>query len=359
MPLQAICKWCWALLTKISPRTCTQRETKEPHILEDLVQLFSRLTIQASLCSRQPSQLYPKKDNKIEDFTSACIPFATIQEARLSLDRILIECLRPSDSLTMSDVSLVMSNNQKANREELKTQLRCWTCRYGLFTADSLHNFSSYNISGLRNLRMLSLIATIWNSNTEDPKETAFDDFVSQFETIISLAGTFVNHEAAGSVEMASATSCPSVPMTTSPPTQNSLSLTAQSELSSPFLSSKVPFTFEMGIIPCLYFTAIKCRCPSLRRKAIELLSKVTPQREGLWDSRMLGKVAARMIEFEEDGCAPNRAASTWPTEERRIHGAYIGPDHSLQERTQQVTFAWRPHGLEGDWQTWTENIAY
>jgi len=259
----------------------------------------------------------------------------------------------------MSDVSVVMSTNQKTNRKKLNTQLRCWTCRYGLFTADSLHNFSSNEISGLRNLRMLSMIATIWNSTTLIPKETAFDDYVSQFETIISLAATFVNDEAASSVKVASAASCPSVPLTTSPPTLNTLSLTAQLELSSSFSSSNVPFTFEMGIIPCLYFTAIKCRCPSLRRKAIELLSKVIPQREGLWDSRMLGKVAARMMELEEDGCAPNRAVSTWPIEEKRIHGAYICPEYSVKGRTQQVTFAWRPHGLEGEWQAWTENIAY
>jgi hypothetical protein len=62
-------------------------------------------------------------------------------------------------------------------------------------------------------------------------------------------------------------------------------------------------FSFELQIIPPLYYTAIKCQVPSVRRRAVELL-RLAPRREGLWNAHVATKVAEMVIEIEERSMA-------------------------------------------------------
>ncbi|KAF2234868.1 hypothetical protein EV356DRAFT_566801 [Viridothelium virens] len=55
----------------------------------------------------------------------------------------------------------------------------------------------------------------------------------------------------------------------------------------------------EMGWIPPLYYTAIKCRVPHLRRRALALLGS-SLHREGIWAAGIVGPVARRVMEMEE-----------------------------------------------------------
>lgn len=55
---------------------------------------------------------------------------------------------------------------------------------------------------------------------------------------------------------------------------------------------------FEMGVMPPLYFTAIKCRDHELRLRALRLLRQ-GPRREALWDREELVAIAERVIEVE------------------------------------------------------------
>jgi hypothetical protein len=54
--------------------------------------------------------------------------------------------------------------------------------------------------------------------------------------------------------------------------------------------SRNVNFNFDTGSIFQLYIVALKCRAPSLKREAIELLAS-RPRREGIWDSVFAAKV--------------------------------------------------------------------
>lgn len=58
-------------------------------------------------------------------------------------------------------------------------------------------------------------------------------------------------------------------------------------------------FTTDMGFVPPLYFTALKCREPNLRRIAIDLLGN-TPHIEGAWDGRTAAAIVRRIMELEE-----------------------------------------------------------
>ncbi|KAF3031544.1 hypothetical protein E8E12_000899 [Didymella heteroderae] len=81
-------------------------------------------------------------------------------------------------------------------------------------------------------------------------------------------------------------------------------------------------FTFNTSIIPALFYTAIRCRCPVTRREAIKLLTKDLP-REGLWDPEQHRIVAERVIEIEE----MDVDAKGWPTETSRLCRSSVGTE--------------------------------
>jgi len=100
-------------------------------------------------------------------------------------------------------------------------------------------------------------------------------------------------------------------------------------------------FTFEVGAIPPLYMTATKCRVPSLRRKALQLLLKA-PQKESIWGAATTAQLAATLMEFEEEGLGlpspcdsldvpvPPELATTLPTEEMRVHHLWLLKNNDL-----------------------------
>jgi hypothetical protein len=83
----------------------------------------------------------------------------------------------------------------------------------------------------------------------------------------------------------------------------------------------KPEFNFDSYTVIPMFLTALKCRDPIVRRKAISLLLKY-PRREGVCDSVCMGKLCewAMMIEEEhiEDGRVPGWA---------RIHGVTLARD--------------------------------
>ncbi|KAI4954040.1 hypothetical protein J4E91_001749 [Alternaria rosae] len=86
-------------------------------------------------------------------------------------------------------------------------------------------------------------------------------------------------------------------------------------------------FTFDIAIIPQLYFVATRCRCPVTRREAVALLER-NPPREGLWDVQQHVVVSKRAIEMEEAEVNPDTG---WPVEETRLWNCIIkaGMDRS------------------------------
>lgn len=85
-------------------------------------------------------------------------------------------------------------------------------------------------------------------------------------------------------------------------------------------VSQAANFTFEVGIISYVYFTACRCRCPITRREAISLLER-NPPREGLWDAQQHAVVAKRIVEIEEGELDP---ITSWPVERTRIWSTII-----------------------------------
>ena len=91
------------------------------------------------------------------------------------------------------------------------------------------------------------------------------------------------------------------------------------------------PFVFEIGVGASLYFMALKCRHPRIRRDAVQLLRK-TPSKEGLWKSTPFAVVAQKIMELEEEhddeACVGQEAEEPedrercylYPRECKRVH---------------------------------------
>lgn len=65
------------------------------------------------------------------------------------------------------------------------------------------------------------------------------------------------------------------------------------------FHQSHAQFTFDMGWLPPLYYTALKCRDTSVRHHAVKMI-RSTPSREAFWDANVAASVAAFVIGLEE-----------------------------------------------------------
>ncbi|CAO2655300.1 Nn.00g103640.m01.CDS01 [Neocucurbitaria sp. VM-36] len=79
-------------------------------------------------------------------------------------------------------------------------------------------------------------------------------------------------------------------------------------------------FTFDISIIPPLYFVGCRCRSPAIRREAVALLAR-NPPREGLWDAEQHVVVTNRLIEMEEKEVDPETG---WPVERTRFWSSVV-----------------------------------
>ncbi|KAK5251145.1 hypothetical protein LTS03_010230 [Exophiala xenobiotica] len=103
-------------------------------------------------------------------------------------------------------------------------------------------------------------------------------------------------------------------------------------------------FTFEMGVLPPLYFTALKCRHFSLRKEALRLLAK-GPRREGLWDREELLTVASRAFALET---AAQSDITSLPPEPERLRKVKIFQQDGGHEL--KAAFIYRDRKIEQVW---------
>ncbi|KAF2169197.1 hypothetical protein M409DRAFT_20420 [Zasmidium cellare ATCC 36951] len=109
------------------------------------------------------------------------------------------------------------------------------------------------------NLLMQCHIFMVWLDACLSPFEMAFDQFAEKFEEILRLADIF--------------TRCK---------------------------PDRPTFTLEAGVMPHLYFVATKCRVPSLRRRAVELMHKA-PLKESMHGATSVAEFVNRIIAIEEE----------------------------------------------------------
>lgn len=154
--------------------------------------------------------------------------------------------------------------------------------------------------------------STIWLSTRLHTNQTVFDDYTFHFWELIRHAEIFLRSK------------------TTQAPT----------------------FTFEVGVIPPLYFTATKCRVPSIRRRALDLMVQA-PGKECMWGASTTAELVSVLIAVEENGLGlpvPDTSGRSalalqagggdklLPAEESRVHCLEILADRGSGLHAVRVT---------------------
>jgi len=110
-------------------------------------------------------------------------------------------------------------------------------------------------------------------------------------------------------------------------------------------------FTFEMGVIPPLYLTALKCRDHNLRQQALSILERA-PAREGLWSRAEVLRVCRRVVQLES-GTGQDAPGGIM------FQNAKVVDARTLltTEQGTQVTLAAKLNGHHELWREWDELI--
>ncbi|KAH7419713.1 hypothetical protein BKA64DRAFT_651456 [Cadophora sp. MPI-SDFR-AT-0126] len=245
---------------------------------ESLSESLACLSVQSALfgCKTASSHLDISQAAHISDMK---IPssFRNMSDARRSFNIILGDIIALTEECRSFDYSGSPYPPQIGSRQIcLQSGIASWKMAYSR-SRDVLVRQANDDrtIIGVSLLRVfLSMTSIMAETALCRGQQSLFDDYTSHFTSII--AQTLHLLRSAAHKKMADAGHYDS------------------EELVGDFIA-------DVGILPFMYYTALKCRVPWLRRQAIALLL-MTPIREGMWDSFIMANVARKVMIAEEDG---------------------------------------------------------
>ncbi|CAP91722.1 Pc13g06530 [Penicillium rubens Wisconsin 54-1255] len=256
-----------------------------------LVDAYVRLGIHSAMFGHMPSShvYLVTKDPRT---TSLPYTFNSLLEARRSLDDLLnrVHCLRRHYHDHHASQTPT-SNQQMLNTQSvLLADLSLWRKTYTVSVARLKTNkISGKDKTGYLLLRVHHEMATIMASVCLSPEgtesELRFDTYTENFVRIMSgFLDIWKSWTATAFSE------------------EDFFKLaTAPDDLKAIFqdFNTMSGFTIEMGYIPPVYYTALKCRVPRIRRQAVRAL-RAAPHREGVWNGSILADVLEEVIRVEE-----------------------------------------------------------
>jgi hypothetical protein len=254
-----------------------------PKVFEDiLIPMFTR-NIATAIVFGLPSESVSYNSAHYPIGTQKCV-FNTVMDADLAAHNI-----RNMAFVLTRLLGTKVVTQEKHTKEELQAQEDClehhrvWL--RALETLEGKAKMSKEHSVAAAMLKVLHYLMYIFTTCVLLDSQKDFDKHVNDFKAVIKHARTYL--EAAESA---------------------------------PLRTAAAHFTFTIGIIPALYLTACRCRCPFTRREALALLERDLP-REGLWDAQQHAIVARRVIELEEREVDPDTG---WPVERTRIWSTMI-----------------------------------
>lgn len=243
-----------------------------------LVPMYTRLGIASYLFG----SMSPAVPDELKTFASPPSRFNTLDEARTSLYTLFDEVLRfgavVEPRIFEGSASPLELNILGAKQQKYLSYLDQW---YAAFTALMSTQKSNHSLSTTISLMQIYFHgAYVWVATALSPYQLEYDQHTAAFASIIGHASTIVNTSHRGSNLQA--------------------------------------FSFETEIVAPLYWAAIKCRHPQLRRAAVRLLMRdeLKGRRENMWHANESIVIATRVIAMEENDridsdSAPSPASST------------------------------------------------
>ncbi|KAE8137201.1 C6 zinc finger domain protein [Aspergillus pseudotamarii] len=287
----------------------------------ELSHLFFRLNMQLSLFGRPLVPLTIGHKGTQPPSAEGKASFSSIEEARHCLDGLMNKALRfvrlSLQNPTPSDATRIQ---QRQKQQDIKEEFDAWAMALNKMMARR-GNSKTLDKRGPLTLRLHHQVSLIWLQACFATDQMGFDNFRSNFETIVRLAEEVVR-------------------------------LGPDQEKPSPANG----FSLESGITPPLWFTAVKCRDPIIRRKAIQILSHYR-KREGMWDMGLFFKVAELVLESEEAELSSLPIEKRVPEDRQRIYDPIL-PEEIVASPCQVILLS-RPDGVDGGWHTRTVYISW
>jgi hypothetical protein len=299
-------------------------------IKDHIVPMFSSLNVLCSLAGRITPPIYTptaKNDSPHEDFA----------DSRRRLVEISDTCIRFIGEASLKAARFQIDVEDFIEQIKLQTRLDAWCDQLD----ELLERMQAAGTTAKRDALNLLLVhykvIYIWLRVCATAGEMATDSYHTDFDELVHYA----------------------------------------EQVAKPGMGTGTPqsLSFDIHIMGPLYYAALKCRHPAIRRRALELL-QLAPRREGLWNAHHAYATAKRVIELEER----NLNGQELPDETSRLHGLPLPNDESriynLGEMssnfrkfdhtivpsptcpgTLEAVFQTKPWGLLGEWQTTTEYI--
>ena len=299
-------------------------------IEDHIVPMFSRLNVLCSLAGRTTPPIYApkaKEDSPQKDLT----------DSRRRLFEISEHCIRFIGEASPKAAMFQIDVDDLVEQIKLQTRLDGWRDQLYELLGRMQATGHPAKQDALNLLLVHYKVIYIWVRVCTTAGETATDSYHTDFEELVHYAEQIAK---------------PSVGMAT-----------------------PQPLSFDLHILGPLYYTALKCRHPAIRRRALEML-QLAPRREGLWNAHHAYVTAKRVIELEER----HLNGQEFPDETSRLYGLPLPDDesriYSLGEMpfdcwkfdhgivpspaypgTLEAVFQTKPWGLLREWQTITEHI--
>lgn len=246
-------------------------------VKESIVPIYHQIGLVAHIfgCSVPPVPV------DLDDFTNIPGTFTSVAEARHCLFATVDASYRWRFNYRLSRPSDEGCSFSSDEQTLLLSRLSQWHTAFTLLTV-SQQKKGSESASALL-LQVYYHLGKIITSTATSTSQSDYDRYVESFGAILLLASDYLAQVTSATVygtpegfkEHGNVIS----------PDDLEVNLSACS--------------FEPGVIPALYFTALKCRHPRIRRAARDLLLQYGTAQENLWTALVVAKVAERLIDYE------------------------------------------------------------
>ncbi|KAL4816017.1 hypothetical protein BDW67DRAFT_57557 [Aspergillus spinulosporus] len=284
-------------------------------LYQQLRDLFLRLNLQASFMGRM---LAPISVDSLD--TRYGHIFTDLLEARSHLDRLMTKALRfvRSVGIMREERPPAVQAKFEAERDQSCEELLFWRWSLDKLLAKLGPEVQQSDLCASLLLRIYYQAALLWLRVALDRDENGHDNFTADFDLLISHAEEILR--------------------LTSPTRVTEKARVKDAESA---------FSLEGEIIAPVYYAAVRCRNPFLRRRALNILLQYS-KREGMWDARLYAQVTKVVVEAEESQCPEP------PTSEKDIGSlARVYEAVQLKEikaNPTQVVLYTKPEGVNGPW---------
>ncbi|KAI0396853.1 hypothetical protein F5Y17DRAFT_455684 [Xylariaceae sp. FL0594] len=312
----------------------------EEAVEQDLIQMFTRLAIQAKsydMAFHFPQPYVIRLTGQNGDGTAessdqispvstsrAQVPevFATLHDGRLAWDTLCERIMRFTEHMSAcfrtSNMN-ILPHEFKQYCTHFDEDMEAWSRAFNpILSSRMAPAKTTQEKTAIAVLKMNQIMGRILFNMTFSDNELEFDRFLPFFQDIVNLALEVIGDEE----RRAAAKRCPNPEYcqhrSAHPDIFGGGEYTAR--------HIKPSFSADLGIVPPLFVVATKCREPRIRRQAIQLL-QTSSRREGMWDSELCARIGnwIATIEEEDDGVADPARPLSSSTEASMFSGGSPG----------------------------------